>query len=113
MEEACKSIGACALEGPRKTTRGGEWEPIKISSEMAIVPNNPPNPKTHKCDDLKPTSDWMPFGMPREHSGTLTTAKNQEPAETLRNLKIKLSTSIKMKQETNAKSPKPTGGLMT
>ena len=40
-------------EGPRKTTREDEWEPIKISSEMAVIPNNPLN--THKSGAFKPT----------------------------------------------------------
>ena len=37
------------LEGPKPATRGGEWEPIKISSEIQTVglyPENHPNPQT-------------------------------------------------------------------
>ena len=43
-----KDVKADDFEGPKPATRGGEWEPIKISFEIQIVglyPENHPSPQ--------------------------------------------------------------------
>ena len=42
------SLSFIPIEGPKPATRGGEWEPIKISSEIHTVdlyPENHPSPQ--------------------------------------------------------------------
>jgi hypothetical protein len=51
--------------------------------------------------------------MSKEHNGTPPLQKTKSMTKPLQNLKIELSTSIKMKQDPNAKSPKLTSGLIT
>ena len=65
------------MKNRERRLEGVNGEPIKISSGIAVVPINPPKPQNSQ-DTLEPTSDWMPSGITKEHSGRLTTAENQE-----------------------------------